>query len=237
MINLPFQYGYIVLTIPFILVWILLFLIRKDTRKEQLRMSYIAAILGPFSEIIYFRDYWLPESIFPIFIGKFPLMVEDIIFGFSIGGISAIVYEILFRKKLSKFSKNSKHAVKSIYLALTFTIFLLISLKLGLNSIYASAIAFGITALVIIIIRHDLFINAVGSGFGVMLVMFVCYIFLYNFVANSEELLSKGWLLYNSRLDIRIVDIPLTEMIWGFTWGFLAGPWYEFVSNQKTVKI
>ena len=179
MIDLPFRFAYITLVVPFVLVWVILFLLRKDTRKEQLRMSYIAAIIGPISEILYFRDYWLPESIFPIFIKGFPLMVEDVIFGFTIGGIAAVIYEVLFRQKLSRFSKHSKHTVKSIYLVLTFIFLLLGSLKFGLNSIYASAIAFLGVAIIVLLLRHDLFINAVGSGFGVMITMFVCYFFLF----------------------------------------------------------
>ena len=152
MIDLPFRFAYITLVVPFVLVWVILFLLRKDTRKEQLRMSYIAAIIGPISEILYFRDYWLPESIFPIFIKGFPLMVEDVIFGFTIGGIAAVIYEVLFRQKLSRFSKHSKHTVKSIYLVLTFIFLLLGSLKFGLNSIYASAIAFFGVAIIVLLL-------------------------------------------------------------------------------------
>lgn len=238
MFEIPFRFAYLTLTIPFLVVWLILFFARKDTRKEQLKMSYIIAIIGPLSELVYFRDYWLPESIFPIFIWKFPLMIEDILFGFAIGGIASVIYEIIFRKGLSKFSIHSKYTIKSIYIALTFALVLIGLIKFGVNSIYASAIAFAICALILLFIRHDLFINAVGSGFGVMFVMFVCYYFLFNILAsNTEELLKQGWIIHNSILDMRITNIPLTEMIWGFTWGFLAGPWYEYSTRRKNVKL
>ncbi|MEK7116961.1 MAG: lycopene cyclase domain-containing protein [Patescibacteria group bacterium] len=238
MIEIPFRFAYITLTIPFLIIWLILFFVRKDTRKEQLRMSYIVAIIGPISELIYFKDYWFPQSVFPIFINKFPLMIEDILFGFAIGGIAAVIYEVIFRKQLSKFSVHSKYTIKSIYIVLTFALVLIGLIKFGVNSIYASAIAFFVSALILLILRHDLFVNAVGSGVGVMLVMFACYFFLFNILAsNTEELLKQGWIIRNSILDMRIANIPLTEMVWGFTWGFLAGPWYEFANRKKNIEL
>lgn len=238
MVEIPFRLAYLTLTTPFIVIWLALFLIRKDTRKEQLIMSCLVAIIGPISEIFYFRDYWIPESILPIFVGKFPLMIEDVLFGFAIGGIAAVIYEILFRKKLSKLSKHSKHSVRFIYIALTFILTLLGLIGFGINSIYASTIGFVVCAIILILIRHDLFVNAIGSGLGVMIVMFLSYFFLFNILAsNTEELLKQGWLIHNSTLDMRIANIPLTEMAWGFAWGFLAGPLYEFVLKKKNVTI
>lgn len=201
-------------------------------------MSYLVAIIGPISEIFYFKDYWMPESIFPIFLGKFPLMIEDLFFGFAIGGISAVIYEIAFRKKLSRVSVSSKYVVKTAYVALLFVIVLLGLLGYGINSIYASAVAFVASAMIVIFIRHDLFKNALFSGIGVMFVMFLSYLFLYGiFVSNAEELLKQGWLLHGSSLDTRAFGIPVTEMVWGFAWGFFAGPWYEFVNRKKNLPL
>lgn len=238
MINIPFRFAYLILCLPFLLVWLFLFLINKETRKEQISMSFIAMIIGPLSEIIYFRDYWIPQSIFSIFIGKFPFMIEDLLFGFAIGGIGAVIYEVIFRKRLSKYSIYTKHAIKSVSIIFVFILVLLGTFSLGVNSIYASALAFLVAGILIIYVRHDLFLNAIGSGIGVMLVMFICYYFIFNFVvANTDELLKQGWLLYNTSLGIRFSNIPITEMAWGFTWGFLSGPWYEFVIGRKNVSI
>src|ERR1700722_15906251 len=221
MFNLPFRFAYITLCVPFVIVWLILFFIRKDTRKEQLSLSYAGAILGPLSEIIYFRDYWLPASIFPLHIGRFPFMIEDVIFGFAIGGIAAVIYEVVFRERLSKFSVHPKRVIKSFSIVIIFIFTLFFLLALGINSIYASSIAFVVAAIPMIYVRHDLFLNAIGSGLCVMLIMLISYFLLFNvFVANSEELFKQGWLIYGTSLDIRFVRIPLTEMIWGFTWGF-----------------
>ncbi len=54
---------------------------------------------------------------------------------------------------------------------------------------------------------------------------------LLNIVENADELIQQGWLIYKTPLDIRILDIPLTEIIWGFAWGALLGPFYKFING------
>lgn len=237
MINVSFRFAYLLLCIPFVVVWVLIFIFRKDTHKEQLAMSYKAAILGPLSEIIYFRDYWIPESVFSFHIGRFPFMIEDVIFGFVIGGISSVIFEIVFREKLSKFSLHAKYAISTFSILFIFMFVLSMALSFGFNSIYASSIAFVAAAIPIIYFRHDLFLNAIGSGLCVMLVMFVSYTLLLAVVLNADELLRRMWLLYDTRLGVRVAGVPLTEMVWGFTLGFVAGPWYEFTRKKKDIAI
>src|SRR3989344_3202134 len=233
MFELPAHFAYLFLTLPFLIFWFVLFLTSKPTRAEQVRFSYLGAVIGPLSEIIYFKDYWLPKSVLFVNVGSFPLMLEDVLFGFAIGGIAAVIFEVAFRTKLRKLSHHSKHIIKSWAIAFIFILTILILLGLGLNSIYASAIAFLVASIPIIFYRHDLLLNAVGSGVGVMLVMFVSYYLLFNLVSNTEELMKGQWLIHGTSLDLRFAGIPLTEMAWGFTWGFLAGPFYEFLVNRR----
>lgn len=237
MIEIPFRFAYLTLCIPFLVVWFLIFLFNKNTRKEQISMSWVAMVIGPLSEILYFRDYWMPESIFPIFIGKFPFMVEDLLFGFAIGGIGAVIYEVIFKKRLSKYSIHTKYIIKSLSIIFITILILLFSFSLGINSIFSSALAFLIAGILIIYVRHDLFLNAIGSGIGVMIVMFFCYFIISLIVSNTDKLIEQGWLLFNTNLGTRFARVPLTEMVWGFTWGFLSGPWYEFVSKRKNISV
>jgi hypothetical protein len=233
MFELPSNFAYLFLTLPFLIVWLVLYLAKKSTRGEQLHFSYIGAVIGPLSEIIYFKDYWLPKSALFLNVGRFPLMIEDVLFGFAIGGIAAVIFEVVFRTRLRKLSHHSKHIIKSWAIALIFVLALLVFLALGLNSIYASAFAFVVAAIPILFYRHDLLLNAVGSGICVMLVMFVSYYLLFNLASNTEALMKEQWLIHGTFLDLRFAGIPLTEMAWGFTWGFLAGPLYEFILNKR----
>ena len=60
---IDFKYAYFVLTIPFILIWVLLFIFSKKTRKEQLILSILLIPLGTIGEIFYFQDYWQPAGL------------------------------------------------------------------------------------------------------------------------------------------------------------------------------
>jgi hypothetical protein len=81
---------------------------------------------------------------------------------------------------------------------------------------------------------RDLIKNSIISGLGTAGIMFVCYSLVFTLVSNTDEIFKQGWLIYGSNLDIRLFgNIPLTEMIWGFTMGFVIGPLYEFV-HQKS---
>jgi hypothetical protein len=195
-------------------------------------------VAGPLSEKIYFRDYWLPGSVLPIHVGNFSFRLEDILWGFAIGGIAAVSYEIFFRERLSQFSLHSKRTISSLGMLFILYISIEFFLSLGWNSIYATSFAFLVAAIPILFFRHDLFLNAIGSGMCVMLIMFVSYLILFNVVfSNTAYLFSKEWLIYNTPLDHRLWNIPLTEMVWGFTWGFFAGPWYEFATRRKDIAL
>lgn len=233
MFYIPFHYAYLFLTIPFIFIWVILYLFGRRTRMEQVHMSLLGAVLGPASELIYMRDYWIPQSAFPIYLGHFPLMFEDVIFGFAIGGIGAVVYEVILRTRTISLSHPVKGLVKGWAILLIFYFAMHIALALGANSIYASAVGFIAASLPILFKRHDLLLDAVGSGVAVTLVMFLSYFLLYHTATNSEEILKQGWLIYNTPLDVRVAGIPLTEMAWGFTFGFFAGPLYEYSSGRR----
>lgn len=235
MIFVPTQYAYLLLTLPFLCVWVAFFVLNKATRREQLHMSIVGAIIGPLSEVVYFRDYWVPQSVFAVHVGSFILMPEDVLFGFAIVGIAGVIYEALAGKREVRSRKKMGRKYSSLQVLVIFIVALLLGIWFGLNSIYASAIAFLVASISMLWLRSDLLRDAVASGLAVMIIMFVCYFLVLKLVSNADELLRTGWLLYDTPLDWAIAGIPLTEMVWGFAMGFLSGPLYEFLNNKRLV--
>ena len=92
------QYAYLVGDFFLGIVWLLLFLFRKDLRIKMLIMSVLVAPLSPIAELFYLRDYWQPEFM----TGRSFTGIEDILFSFFIGGISGVLYEEFFGKRLGK---------------------------------------------------------------------------------------------------------------------------------------
>ncbi|MBU6323334.1 hypothetical protein KGQ55_01460 [Patescibacteria group bacterium] len=230
---IPATGFYLVLTIPFLFVWGALYAYSKRTRTEQWLLSVAGAIVGPLSEIIYVRDYWSPQSVLPLHFGFFVFMPEDLLFGFAVGGIAAVIYEAVFRLRQRKVRVHKRYA--SMLIVAFFFVVLELLLRLHWNSIYASAAAFVIVALPMFWWRSDLLWDAIGSGVGTAAVLFLCYAFVFGLTANIDALLREGWLLYGTTFDWRFLGIPITELTWAFTMGFLIGPLYEFLRDKKLV--
>lgn len=232
MFEIADKFIYLVLTIPFLVIWLILFLSRKDLRREILKISSITAVLGPLSEFFYFRDYWSPQSVFNFSILNFPIMLEDVLFGFVIGGIGSVIYEIILKKK----QKNVRSKPNKIYIVILFLVVFLGCLFLKINSIFASSLGFISSGVYILFKRKDLFFNSLLSGLLTSFVMFLIYNFLFNFLfKNPNDLFETGWHLYNTNLGALFLGIPVTELVWAFSWGFLAGPLYEFIERKKNI--
>ena len=236
MININFHYAYLALDIPFIIAWILIFIFSKSTRKEQLTMSLLFLPTGTISELLYFQDYWNPASILSANIGPIHFLFEDFIFSFAIMGIGVVIFNIIFKRLKYELLKPVNGA---FFFILQAVIAVLMSLILffffGINSIFATSFGFLSSAILILILRKDLIFNSIMSGILMASLMFACYLSLIYLVANTENLLRQGWLIYGTPLDIRIFHVPLTEIIWGFAFGMFIGPLYEFISG-KTAK-
>lgn len=93
---IPYKYTYFVGTIIFFIPWLILYLWRKDIRKQMLQLSIWVAIGSLITAYFWWTiDWWRPETITGTRIG-----LEDLLLGFSNGGIAAVIYEEVFRKRL-----------------------------------------------------------------------------------------------------------------------------------------
>lgn len=226
------QYVYLVFCAGFLLVWMIIYTYSPTTRHEQLQMSLISVPGGPLSEILYLRDYWHPISAFPIKIGPVHTVVEDLLFAFAFSGIVATLYQLFARKELKSnpaLGGGMRLACASVAVAS------LLLVWFGINSIYATSIGFLVGTIWMVSRRPDLLKPAIASGILVGLGYFGCLGVFYGLVANIEELSKLYWKLDGTSLDIRFVGIPITELIWAFSFGTLFGPLYAFGRRMSYV--
>lgn len=231
------KYTYLIADFFFLGVWLLIFWRVKHLRRPMLIMSLIAASFGPISEIWYFADYWKPEIALPL-----PIIggVEDVLFGFSIGGIGAFAYESLFVRGICKCEekKLKKEWFLLVFFAAIGTLMIVFNNLLGLNSIFASSIAMLIVAAFMLFLRPDLITNAIGSAFLVAAVMFTIYFLGQEIFPSAHAWMLRIWKLSETSQGVVIFKhIPWTEMLWGLSWGLVWGPMYEFLVGARTISL
>ena len=93
---MSYQFTYLYMGLIFSVVWFALFLWRKNTRKEMLSISLLFALPGALADLIYTQDWWVPQTLTGTIVS-----LEGTIVGFMIGGIATVLYEDIFKKKIS----------------------------------------------------------------------------------------------------------------------------------------
>lgn len=172
-------------------------------------------------------DWWLPPTITGTLVG-----IEDFFSGFTSGGIMAVLYEEVFKKRY--YIREVHHHYPGIATILLLLAFITSFLFWGidLTSFYASAIAMAITAFTMFYFRRDLLYNGLLSGALMLLVSLPIY--------YAIILLSPGWVeitYYKETLsNIRFTGIPIEELVFWFMAGLVFGPLYEYWQGLRLQK-
>lgn len=184
---------------------------------------------GPLAELFYLRDYWHPQALL-----DYPFGIEAVLFGFFFGGISSVIYEELFGKRFMRRISRDEHwsffampFVLIVYLTMS-----ILNRHLGLNSIYASMIAFLLIAFIMIFYRRDLFFDSLASGLAMGTIFFLGYMV---FLSLFPSAIREWWMLKNIS-GFLVFGVPIEELLWAFCWGMVGGPLYEFLAGKKLVK-
>ena len=218
---------YLIASLIAMAIWLALYLHRKDLRKEMFVVSSIVALLGLYMEAFFWtKDWWRPPTITGTVIG-----IEDLLFGFAFGGIAAVVYEEIFKRKLSRqiVAERNHRVHLLIVLGLSVSIGLIGQFVLGLTSANTWMLAIGAPTVVMLCIRRDLITNSLATGAILTLIAFVVFSIL-NFI---EPGFVYSWWLFENLSGTIVLGVPLEDVIWFFTAGAFLGPVYEFWNRRK----
>ncbi len=230
---MDYKYVYILMGALFFLLWIFLFIWRKDVRKEMLNTSFLFVLAGPISEIAYYKDYWRPANLTNTQIG----VIEALFFAFALSGVATVLYEIVLRKNLRGIHLSKKEHIKRnqfhhLVMWLLPGIFFLVFFVLGFNSLIATIFAFGVPILIMYIQRSDLIIDSLFTGIFILLFAMIVYSFL--------EYVSPGWVhnfyLFKNVPDIVIFNVPIDDVIWYFMAGLFFGPLYAYRHDEIIIE-
>jgi len=215
-------------------IWLAIFFLNKGTRKEMFLVSLFTMPFG-LTEPLFVPEYWSPPSLFNLAL-KTGFDIESLIFSFAIGGIGAALYESFFRVKHKKISMHEMHEGRHRFhlIALFSPLIIFISLFFitGLNPIYSASIAMLIGGIAAILCRPDLKKKIIFGGIMFLILYFVFFIFFNNIYPHAVE---KFWNL-SALSGILILNVPLEELIFGFTFGVMWASVYEHIKWYKLVK-
>lgn len=144
----------------------------------------------------------------------------------------ATLYEVLFKRT---FYKRKMHHHMSGGLTILLILAQMTSwfvYGIGVTTFWASTIAMTAVAIIMLVIRKDLFINSLLSGILMAAVSFLFYFFTI--------LLSPNWLkvTYLSGLSgIRLIGIPIEEFVFWFLAGMVFGPLYEYWQGERLKRL
>lgn len=218
-------YAYFWGSLVGLVIALIIYLLKPEYRKEMLAMGLIVGTFGVISEYWFFKDYWQPALLINFYgFGG----IEDFMFGSAVGAIGGIIYNLITRSRtIRNFPK--RRWIYLIGLFLSLFCFVILNSYLSINSIFASATALILGMLIILIIRPDLWKNALISSlvFGVLLVLGEGFILLF-----TRNYLPSYYLL-QGQAPVLFGLFPITELIWGLAFGSVVGPLYEFAEGYS----
>jgi uncharacterized protein YggT (Ycf19 family) len=105
------QYAWLIWSLIFLLLWLLVYFFKKPFRKEMLRVSIWTMPFG-LTEPLFIPQYWNPPTLFNLG-QKTGFDLESLIFSFAIGGIGSVLFKIVFKMDNEPFQsaerKHQKH--------------------------------------------------------------------------------------------------------------------------------
>lgn len=238
------QYAYLIGTLVLAVIFISIYLWRKDLRKVMLYSGLAYVVLLTIGYVLLFYlsvthnsprsitpGYWAPPTLFDLGRKTSGYAVEDLLFIFFNGGIAAALYEIIFSIKVSKRRDNKLRKSYAIWFVLLAG--LLVFKFTSLNAIYVLIAMQFAGAMGVFLQRRDLLLHSLAGGLLFLIFyssMFLVFNLLFpNFIDNYYQLqrTSGAWFL----------GVPIEEYLYALSFGMLWAPLYEYEHKIKDKKL
>jgi hypothetical protein len=227
------QYAWLIWSLLLVGIWLVIYIILKDKdkRREMLIVSLLTSLTG-LTEPLFVPAYWNPPSLFNLAaLTRFD--IESLIFSFGVGGIAIILYELIFRPGHEKMTAQSHHDKQHRYhlwaiLAMPI-IFIILLFTTKLNPIYISVISLVLGGIATWYCRPDLKKKMIVSAFLFLALYFFYFLTLTTIYPGYVQ---QVWNFKNIS-GILITGIPLEELLYAFSFGFMWSSIYEHFTWRK----
>ncbi len=228
------QYVWFIWSLIILSLWAVIYLLKKDTRKVMLQMSWITMPFG-LTEPLFVPEYWVPPSLFDL-AENTGFDIESLVFSFAIGGIGTVLYNLIFRRAFVEmpYSERShkRHGLHVYILFVPILVFAVLSLFTSLNHIYCGVIAMFLGGFATLYCRPDLKSKIWVGGILFTLLYFIYFGSILQFYPDYVELY---WNL-ETLTHVLVLGIPLEELLFAFTFGMYWSGLYEHLYWRKLMK-
>lgn len=227
------QFAWLIWSLILIAVWAIIYALlkNKESKKEMLVVSIWTTLLG-FTEPFFVPTYWNPPSLFDL-AHRTGFDIESFIFSFGIGGIAVVVYERIFRIRHTQITEHEWHLPRHHYHLLSILssplIFFALFFTTSLNPIYSAIVAMVAGGIFSWYCRPDLKKKMVVSAFIFLGIYFFYFLTLTALYPGYVE---QVWNL-PAISGILILGIPLEELLFALSFGFIWSSIYEHIMWRK----
>lgn len=232
---IPDQYAWLAWSSAFLIPWAVLFLAYPQHRREMVWASLFTMPFG-LTEPIFVPEYWSPPSLFDLAL-RTGFDMESLIFCFGIGGVAAVLYNVLHKRSLitvpSRERHSRQHRFHYLALASPFLAFLAL-FWFSWNPIYPSIVAMVIGALATIACRPDL---GKTTWLGGLLFLAYYTVFLLGLELTAADYIARVW-NHEALSGWHILGMPLEELLFAASFGmYWSGVYEHYTWHQATEPI
>jgi hypothetical protein len=223
------HYVWLLWSSAFLVPW---FFLLVGFPRYRVVMLWASALTMPFglTEPLFVPRYWHPPSLFDL-AQRTGFDIESLIFSFAIGGVGAVLYNVVTDQNLQPVGKRERrkhrHRYHGLALATPLLAFPLLSL-LGWNPIYPAIVAMALGGAATAACRPDLKWKTVLGG-----ILFTAYyaVFVGLLEWSAPGYIGRVWNLA-ALSGVMIAGIPLEELLFGFAFGCYWSGVYEHLTWQ-----
>lgn len=229
---IPESYVWLVWSSAFLAPWLAAFLSFPRHRKTMLWASLFTTPLG-LTEPLFVPEYWSPPSLFDL-ARTTGFDVESLIFSFGIGGIGAVLYNLITRRVPVPMGWSERrrplhrHHYKA--LAAPFVSFPMLYF-FPWNPIYPGILAMAVGAVANVLCRPDL---KGKTWIGGILFLLYYAIFLAGLEWTASGYIDRVWNL-GALSGIRVSFMPIEELIFAAAFGAYWSGAYEHFTWRRPV--
>ena len=214
----------------FLLPWLALFLAFPRHRKVMWRASIFTMPFG-LSEPLFVPAYWNPPTLFSL-AQRTGFDIESLIFSFGIGGVAAVLYNILTGRlpepmptQETYHQRHRYHRAALLAPVVSFPVLVF----LPWNPIYPAIVSMALGALATVACRPDLTKNTfTGSA------LFAAYysVFMVGLALTVPGYIARVWNL-GALSGLLVHGIPVEELLFGAAFGAYWSSIYEHLTWRR----